>query len=66
MRAEQLKLPVLTMYQITAAIASGRESNLGSEENQSAVERIVDELSNLTDEQNTTPERIMRLIEEKL
>tara|TARA_R110000737_G_scaffold79497_1_gene111394 strand:- start:7 stop:3873 length:3867 start_codon:yes stop_codon:yes gene_type:complete len=65
LRAEQLKLPVLTMYQITAAIASGRESNLGSEENQSAVDRIVDELSNLTDEQNATPERIMRLIEEK-
>ena len=64
LRAEELKLPVLAMYQVTAAIAAGRFENIGSEENQTARDRMIRELSNLTEEQNTMPERIMRLYEE--
>jgi len=64
LRAEQLKLPALTMYQVTAAIAQGRSANVGSEEDQTARERLSDELSSLTEEQREMPERIYRLLEE--
>ena len=64
LRAEELKLPVLAMYQVTAAIAAGRFKNIGSEENQKASERIRDELANLTPEQGSMPERILRIFDE--
>tara|TARA_E500000305_G_scaffold109355_1_gene114106 strand:- start:686 stop:4543 length:3858 start_codon:yes stop_codon:yes gene_type:complete len=64
LRAEQMKLPALTMFHVTQAIAQGRSENVGSEENQTARDRMIRELSNLTEEQNTMPERIMRLYEE--
>ena len=64
LRAEELKLPVLAMYQVTAAIAAGRFENIGSEENQKASERIRDELANLTPEQGSMPERILRIFDE--
>ena len=66
LRAEELKLPALVMYQMTAQIAAGRESNLGSEENQTARDRLIDELANLTEEQDTPKERILRMLEEVL
>jgi hypothetical protein len=59
-----MKLPALTMFHVTQAIAQGRSENVGSEENQTARDRMIRELSNLTEEQNTMPERIMRLYEE--
>ena len=52
------------MYQVTAAIAQGRSANVGSEEDQTARERLSDELSSLTEEQREMPERIYRLLEE--
>tara|TARA_R100001510_G_C7656152_1_gene215847 strand:- start:645 stop:4514 length:3870 start_codon:yes stop_codon:yes gene_type:complete len=64
LKAEELKLPALVMYQMTAQIAAGRESNLGSEENQTARDRLIDELANLTEEQDTPKERILRMLEE--
>tara|TARA_A100001515_G_scaffold47341_1_gene37356 strand:- start:1769 stop:5590 length:3822 start_codon:yes stop_codon:yes gene_type:complete len=64
LRAEQAKLPALMMWQLTANIAAGRNINVGSEENQTSRDRLIDELGNLTPEQAETPERIMRLLEE--
>ena len=62
--AEQRKLPAITMLKIMHAISEGREANVGSEANDTEVERLKLEIENLTKKSRSFGEKTMRWMTE--